>query len=151
MLDRFEQQEDFFRILEIEKLLTFLLLTMIILIAALNIVGSLSMLMLDKREDIAVFATLGADGKGIRNIFLFEGWLVSSLGSIGGILLGLVLCYLQIRFSLIKLGDGTNFIIPAYPVAVEPTDILAILIVVLLLGFITAFLPARQAAKSTSH
>lgn len=151
VLDRFEQQEDFFRILEIEKLLTFLLLTMIILIAALNIVGSLSMLMLDKREDIAVFATLGADDKGIRNIFLFEGWLVSSLGAIGGIILGLVLCYLQIRFSLIKLGDGTNFIISAYPVAVEPTDIIATLIVVLLLGFITAFIPARQAAKSTFH
>ena len=147
VLDRYEQQEDFFRILEIEKLLTFLLLTMIILIAALNIVGSLSMLILEKKNDINVYKTLGASERDVRQIFLLEGWLICALGAACGILLGLLLCWLQIHFSLIKLGDGTNYVISAYPVAVQVWDIIAVLAVVLLVGFLTAFLPARQIAE----
>jgi ABC-type lipoprotein release transport system permease subunit len=144
VLDRYEQQEDFFRILRVEKLLTTLLLIFILLIASFNIIGSLSMLIIDKKADIQTLSHLGASQQMIRKIFLFEGWLISTLGAIGGLVVGLIVCLMQEHLGLLKLGTGTEYIVSAYPVAVQTIDILIVAIVVLTLGFVAAWIPARQ-------
>ena len=99
VLDRYEQQADFFRILRIEKLLTVILLVFILLIASFNIIGSLSMLIIDKSEDIQILSHLGADGPTIRRIFLLEGWLISSLGTLSGLVVGVLICLGQQHFG----------------------------------------------------
>ena len=142
--DRYEQQEDFFRILKVEKLLTILLLAFIMLIACFNIISSLSMLIIDKREDIRILRNLGADNSLIRRIFLYEGWFISSLGAIIGLVIGLAVCLVQEHFGLLKLGNGTEYIISAYPVQVQFTDIIIIGITVLMLGFVSAWYPVRK-------
>ena len=145
--DRYEQQEDFFRILRIEKLLTALLLVFILLIATFNGIGSLSMLILDKRQDIDILSHLGASDKMIRKIFLIEGWLVNVFGALGGLIIGLTICLLQEHLGLLKLGNGTEYIISAYPVAVQAWDILTIVIIVLALGLLAAWIPTRKLKK----
>lgn len=142
--DRYEQQEDFFRIMKIEKLMTTLLLVFILLTATFNIIGSLSMLMIDKREDSKILSNLGATPGQIRQVFLFEGWLISALGSAIGLVLGLAVCLLQQHFGWLKLGNGTDYIIDAYPVEVQAPDILLVSVIVLLLGFAAAWYPTRQ-------
>ncbi len=141
--NRYEQQADFFRIMEIEKLLTALLLIFILLIASFNVVGSLSMLMIDKQQDALILRNLGATDKQIRNIFLYEGWLISALGAGIGLVLGLTVCLLQQHFGLLKLGNGMDYIISAYPVQVQPLDILLVALAVLTLGFLAAYIPVR--------
>lgn len=142
--DRYEQQADFFRILKIEKLLTALLMAFILLIACFNVIGSLSMLIIDKREDICILSNLGADPKTIRRIFLYEGWFISGLGAMLGLLLGGVICLLQQHFGFLKLGSGDDYVISAYPVLVQPTDILLVSAIVLLLGFVSAWYPTHK-------
>lgn len=144
VLDRYEQQSDFYRILRIEKLLTFLLMVFILLIAGFNLIGSLSMLILDKRDDIRILSHLGADESLIRRIFRTEGWLISSLGALAGLVLGTILCLGQQHFGWLKLGNGSDYVISAYPVVLEPTDILIVALIVLLLGFLTAWYPTRK-------
>jgi ABC-type lipoprotein release transport system permease subunit len=147
LLDRYEQQEDFFQILRIEKLLTALLLVFIMLIATFNSIGSLSMLILDKRQDINILSHLGASDKMIRKIFLIEGWLVNAFGAFGGLITGLSICLLQEHLGLLKLGNGTEYIISAYPVAVQAWDILLVVIIVLALGLLAAWIPTRKLKK----
>ena len=142
--DRYEQQEDFFRILNVEKLLTALLLAFIMLIACFNIISSLSMLIIDKKDDIKTLRNLGADNSIIRRIFLFEGWLTSTLGAIIGLILGLAACLAQEHFGFLKLGSGTEYIISTYPVHVQALDIIIIGITVVLLGFVAAWYPVRK-------
>lgn len=142
--DRYEQQADFFRILKIEKLLTALLMAFILLIACFNVIGSLSMLIIDKREDIRILGNLGADQQTIRRVFLYEGWLISGLGALLGLVLGVAICLLQQHFGLLKLGSGDDYVISAYPVLVQPTDILLVAAIVLLLGFVSAWYPTRK-------
>ena len=144
VLDRYEQQADFFRILRIEKLLTILLLVFILLIASFNSIGSLSMLIIDKQDDIRILSHLGADESTIRRIFLFEGWLISSVGALCGLIAGVLLCLGQQYFGWIKLGSGTEYIISSYPVLVQATDVLMIAIVVLALGFVAAWYPTHK-------
>ena len=144
VLDRYEQQADFFRILKIEKLLTVLLLVFILLIALFNSIGSLSMLIIDKREDIRILSDLGADEPTIRRIFLTEGWLISTLGTIGGLVIGVLLCLGQQYFGWLKLGSGAEYIISAYPVQVQAVDILLVALIVLTLGFVAAWYPTRK-------
>ena len=144
VLNRYEQQEDFFRILRIEKLLTALLLSFILLIASFNLVGSLTMLILDKREDIHNLHCLGASESQIRRIFLYEGWLISSLGAAAGVVIGGLVCWLQQTFGLLKLGNGMDYVISAYPVSVQATDVLLVIAVVVCIGFVAAWYPARQ-------
>jgi len=144
VLDRYEQQADFFRIALIEKLLCTLLLAFILMIASFNIIGSLSMLMLEKEKDIEVFRNLGASPQQVRRIFLFEGWMISALGALIGLVLGLVVCLLQQEFGLLKLGNGYEYVLSAYPVSVEPLDILVITVIVLLMGFLAAWYPTRN-------
>ena len=144
VLDRYEQQADFFRILRIEKLLTVLLLVFILLIASFNIIGSLSMLMIDKREDIRILSHLGADEHMIRRIFLLEGWFISSLGAVCGLVIGVALCLGQQHYGWLSLGSGTEYIISAYPVQVQPSDIGVVALIVLALGFAAAWYPTRK-------
>lgn len=144
VLDRYEQQEDFFRILRIEKLLTVLLLVFILLIASFNIIGSLSMLIIDKRESIRILSHLGADERTIRRIFLLEGWLISALGTACGVLLGVAVSLGQQHFGWLKLGNGTEYVISAYPVHVEPLDVLMVAVIVLALGWVAAWYPTRK-------
>jgi ABC-type lipoprotein release transport system permease subunit len=144
ILDRYEQQVDFFRILHIEKLLTILLLVFILLIASFNIIGSLSMLIIDKREDIRILSHMGADDTMIRRIFLLEGWLISSLGTLSGLVIGVLICLGQQHYGWLKLGTGSEYVISAYPVQVQPWDIVLVAVIVLALGFIAAYYPTRK-------
>ncbi len=144
VLDRYEQQSDFFRILRIEKLLTIVLLVFILLIASFNIIGSLSMLIIDKRGDIRILSHMGADEPTIRRIFLLEGWFISSLGTLSGLLVGVLLCLGQEHFGWLKLGTGAEYVISAYPVQVQTPDILLVAAIVLCLGFIAAWYPSRK-------
>jgi lipoprotein-releasing system permease protein len=145
--DRYEQQEDFFRILRVEKLLTTLLLVFILLIATFNGIGSLSMLIIDKQQDIRTLSHLGASEKMIRRVFVLEGWMVNALGALGGLVVGLVVCLLQEHLGLLKLGNGVEYVIEAYPVAVQGWDIVMVIIVVLALGAISSWIPARRIKK----
>lgn len=144
VLDRYEQQQDFFRILRIEKLLTTLLMIFILLIACFNIIGSLSMLMLDKQQDTEILRHLGADDSIIKRIFLLEGWLICLLGATIGIVTGVVLCMLQQHFGFIKLGSGIEYVVSAYPVVVVWTDVLWVALIVIVMGALTAWYPTRM-------
>lgn len=144
VLDRYEQQADFFRIALVEKLLCTLLLAFILMIASFNIIGSLSMLMLEKQADISVFRNLGADRQQVRRIFLFEGWMISAIGALIGLVLGLGICFLQQEYGLLRLGNGYEYVLSAYPVAVEWLDVLVITAIVLLMGFLAAWYPTRN-------
>lgn len=142
--NRYEQQADVFRIMEIEKLISYLFLTFILAIACFNVIGSLSMLILDKREDANTLRNLGADDRLIGRIFLFEGRLISVAGAILGIALGLLLCFLQQYYGIISLGGGNgDFVVNAYPVSVHVTDILLIFVTVLVVGFLSVWYPVR--------
>lgn len=142
--DRYEQQEDFFRILRVEKLLTTLLLIFILLLASFNGIGSLSMLIIDKQQDIHTLSHLGASNEMIRRIFILEGWFVNLLGAITGLVLGLGVCLLQEHFGLLKLGNGEEYVISAYPVTVQSWDIVVVIIMVLALSVLSAWIPARK-------
>jgi len=142
--DRYEQQADFFKIMRIEKLLTTLLLVFILLIAVFNIIGSLSLLMIDKKADMQIMRSMGASTLIIQRIFLFEGWLISILGALIGMLIGIALCSLQEHFALLKLGNGYEYVISAYPVQLQVGDLIFILSTVLLLGFIAAWIPSKK-------
>ena len=146
VLDRYEQHSDFYRILKIEKWITFLILAFILLIATFNVIGSMSMLMIDKRDDIALFRSLGATPSQVRALFTAEGWLISSVGALVGILLGLLLCLLQIWFGIIKIGSG--YIVEDYPVVVKAVDIVLVLLTVLLLGFLAAYFSVKSSLKN---
>ena len=149
VLDRYEQQSDTFRIMEVEKLISYIFLTFILLIACFNVIGSLSMLIIDKRADVVTLRNLGADNQLISRIFLFEGCLISLLGALIGIVLGLTLCLVQQEFGLIGLG-GTgegSFIIDAYPVSVHLQDVILVFITVWVVGFLSVWYPVRYLSR----
>ncbi len=146
--DRYEQQDDTFRIMEIEKLIAYLFLTFILMVACFNIIGSLSMLIVDKREDVVTLRNLGASDKQITQIFLFEGRMISAMGAVIGIVIGLLLCWMQQTFGLIALGSSAgSFIVDAYPVSVHYTDVLIIFVTVLVVGFLSVWYPVRYFSK----
>ncbi len=148
VLDRYEQQADTFRIMKIEKFIAYIFLTFILMVACFNIIGSLSMLIIDKKEDVVTLRNLGASNKQIVQVFLLEGRMISAIGAVIGILVGLLLCWLQQMFGIVSLGQSSgNFVIDAYPVSVHPWDILLILITVLAVGFISVWYPVRYLAK----
>ena len=148
VLDRMEQQEDTFRIMKIEKFIAYIFLTFILAVACFNIIGSLSMLIIDKRDDVVTLRNMGATDKQIVRIFLFEGRMISAIGAIVGILLGLLLCWLQQTYGLVALGQSSgSFIVDAYPVSVHPEDIILIFVTVLAVGFVSVWYPVRYFAK----
>ena len=139
--NRYEQQESFFKIMKIEKWMTYLILCFILLIASFNIIGSLSMLIIDKKADIQTLRSLGASNQLVKRIFLFEGWMISLVGALGGIILGTLLCILQENFGLLKMGSG--YVVDAYPVVTDFNDIILVFFTVLLMGFLAAYYPVR--------
>lgn len=146
--DRFEQQDDTFKIMKIEKLMAYIFLTFILVIACFNIIGSLSMLIIDKKDDVVTLRNLGASDKQIVRIFLFEGRMISAIGAVVGIILGLALCWAQQTYGLVKLGSSSgSFIINAYPVSVHPEDVVLIFVTVLIVGFLAVWYPVRYFAK----
>lgn len=145
VLDRFEQQEDTFKIMKIEKLIAYIFLTFILVVACFNIIGSLSMLIIDKKDDVDTLRNLGADDKTISRIFLFEGRLISLVGAVAGIAVGLLLCWLQQAYGLVALGQSSGtFIVEAYPVSVHPEDIVLIFITVIAVGWIAVWYPVKK-------
>jgi lipoprotein-releasing system permease protein len=146
--NRYEQQESFFKIMKIEKWITFLILSFILLIASFNIIGSLSMLIIDKKNDIETLKSLGADKFLIKQIFLFEGWMIALVGAFVGIILGSVACLMQQHFELIKLGDG--FVVNAYPVVINLNDVILVFFTVLLMGLLAAWYPVRYIGSKKS-
>ncbi|MFV0332183.1 MAG: ABC transporter permease, partial [Dysgonomonas sp.] len=146
--NRFEQQEELYRMVNIEKWVTFLILSIILLIAVFNIVGSLTMLIIEKDEDIKILKSLGGNNKFITKIFLFEGWLITLVGAFAGLVLGLVICLLQQHFGLLKLGSTPGaFVIDAYPVSVQFLDIVLIFVTVNLIGFLAVLYPINNLRK----
>jgi len=146
--DRYEQQDDTFKIMKIEKLIAYIFLTFILMVACFNIIGSLSMLIIDKRQDVVTLRNLGASDRQIARIFLFEGRMIAAIGAIIGILLGLLLCLLQQQFGIIKLGSQAGaFVINAYPVSVHPTDVVLIFATVLVVSFLSVWYPVRYFAR----
>jgi ABC-type lipoprotein release transport system permease subunit len=145
--NRYEQQEEAFSMISIEKWVTFLMLCFILLIATFNVIGSLSMLIVDKRSDILTLRNLGADNQLISRIFLFEGWLISAIGAIFGIVSGILLCLGQQYFGWLQLGTQGTFAVNAYPVIIESGDLVLILSAVLTIGFLATLYPVRYLAE----
>jgi lipoprotein-releasing system permease protein len=141
--DRFEQQEWLYRVMKSEKWAIFFILSFILLVASFNIIGSLTMLIIEKKKDVAVLRSLGADNQLIRKIFLFEGWMISFIGALMGLLLGAAICFLQQEFGLVRLSGDGLFIIDAYPVEMQAADFLWVFSTVLFIGFLAAWYPVR--------
>lgn len=141
------EQNAFFKILNSERLMIYLILGFVLLIAAFNIIATLTMLIVDKQKDFISFQSIGLSNHQIKMIFLFNGWMTSAIGAVLGLILGGLIAYLQIRFSLIGFGDG-NYDIDAYPVAIESLDFLKVFGLVLTIGFTTSLLPIRKFSKN---
>lgn len=148
VLDRFEQQEDTFKIMSIEKLMAYIFLTFILVVACFNIIGSLSMLIIDKKNDVVTLRNLGANDKQITRVFLFEGRMIAVIGAVIGIGLGLLLCLLQQQYGFVRLGDSEgSFIVDAYPVSVHYTDVTIIFFTVIAVGWLAVWYPVRALSK----
>ena len=148
VMDRFEQQADTFKIMQIEKVIAYIFLTFILIVACFNIIGSLSMLIIDKKNDVNTLRNLGATDKQISQIFLFEGRMISAIGAVIGIGVGLLMCFLQQQYGLVSLGDSSgNFVVNAYPVSVHYGDVAIIFITVLAVGWLAVWYPVRYLSK----
>lgn len=145
--DRYELQADTFRIMEIEKLISYIFLTFILMIACFNVIGSLSMLIIDKKNDVQTLRNLGASDNQIVRIFLFEGRMISFIGAVAGVILGLILCLVQQEYGIISLGNSGSFVVDSYPVSVHAWDVVLIFITVLVIGFISVWYPVRYLSK----
>lgn len=148
--NKYEQKEDFYKITKIEKWITYLILIFILMIATFNIIGSLSMLIIEKEEDIEILRSLGADEKLIKRIFMYEGWLITTLGAVIGVLIGVVVVLVQQQFGLLKLGSS-NYIIDAYPVVLQASDILITLFSVVLMGLLAVLYPVKYISKKNEQ
>ena len=145
--NREQQNELFYRVMRSEKWAIFLILTFILIIASFNVIGSLSMLIIDKKKDILTLRNMGAGNRLIKRIFLMEGWLISIIGSVSGLFLGTAISWVQQRFGVIKLTGSGTFIIDSYPVQIESFDIFLIWITVLVIGLFAARYPVQQISK----
>lgn len=139
--NRQQQNALLYKTLKSEKLWTFIILVFILIIATFNVIGSLTMLIIEKKRDISILHNIGADIQLIRNIFLMEGMLITIIGAVLGVLFGILVCWLQIQFSLVRFTEG--YVVDAYPIKFEPIDFVSVVGVVLLIGFIAAWYPVR--------
>ena len=144
--NRYQQQEVLYKIMKSEKWAVFLILTFILIVASFNVIGSLTMLILDKQKDIGILRSMGARDATIKQIFFIEGLLISLTGAFSGLILGLVVCVLQQKFGLIKLQGGGSFVISAYPVKLIATDFLYVFLTIALIGTGAAWLPVKRIA-----
>ena len=141
--DRYEQQDDIYKVMQIEKLISYIFLTFILLVACFNIVGSLSMLIIEKRDNMNTLRSMGADNKTIADIFIYEGIIISAAGALAGIVIGLALCLAQQEFGFISMGSTESFVVNSYPVEVHMNDILTTFVTVLAVGITAVWLPVR--------
>jgi lipoprotein-releasing system permease protein len=139
--NRYQQNDLFYKTMQTEKWAIFLILIFILIVASFNVIGTLTMLMLEKKKDIITLRNLGADSGLLRRIFLLEGWMISASGAIFGAILGLFICWLQMRFGIIKLQGSGTFIIDAYPVLVKFSDVALVLVSVIIIGLLAAWYP----------
>ncbi len=142
--DRFQQNEILYKIMKSEKWAVFMILSFILMISIFNVIGSLTMLILEKKKDINILRSMGATEQTIQRIFVLEGIFISMIGAVGGLVLGLLVCWAQIQFEIIKLNSGGNYIVQAYPVEVQPMDVLSVFLVVATIGLLAAWLPVRK-------
>ena len=142
-----EQQETLYHIMRSEKWAVYVILTFILILATFNVVGSLSMLIIDKRKDTEILKSMGADNRLIQKVFLNEGLLISVAGGIIGLLLGIILVLLQQQFGFVKFGTGGNYVVDAYPVLLKMKDVLLIFATILAVGCTSAFLTVRHALR----
>lgn len=148
VLDRYEQQADTFKIMQVEKLISYIFLTFILMIACFNIIGSLSMLIIDKRQDAVTLRSLGANDKQISDIFMMEGRMICLAGAVLGIVIGLTLCLLQQQCGLVRFGSSAgSYIIDAYPVSVHVLDVVIVFATVVVVGFLSVWYPVRRLSK----
>ncbi len=147
VLNRYQQKEWLYKVMRTEKWAIFLILGFILMVASFNIIGSLTMLIIEKKKDIAVLKSLGAGEKLIRRIFLFEGWMISVVGAVAGLLLGLAICLVQMEFGIVKLYGSGAFIIDAYPVELQLPDFIYVFFTVLLIGLFAALVPVRYITR----
>jgi len=145
--NHYQQNELFYRIMKYEKWTIFMILSFILMVASFNIVGSLSMLIIEKKKDISTFQSLGADRSLISRIFLFEGMMISFFGALLGLILGLTICWLQVKYGFVKLQGSGSFIIDAYPVSIRMPDIILGFLTVLVIGYLAAWYPVRFIIK----
>lgn len=146
--NRYQQNDLIYKIMNSEKWAVFIILTFILVIATFNIIGSLTMLIIEKRKDISILNSIGASYKTIRKIFILEGMLISSIGLIAGFILGFMVCYLQQKYGIVKLNGGSSFIINAYPVNMKLEDFLLVFATVLSIAFVASWYPAKQTTKN---
>jgi lipoprotein-releasing system permease protein len=144
---RYEQNEVLYKILKSEKWITFAILVLIMIIASFNIIGALSMLVLEKKKDIATLTALGIHKNSIIKLFLLEGILMSCVGAFIGMFLAFILCILQQKVGLVPM-PGSSFLVQYYPVKMQFTDFAVVALVVVLISLVAAYLPARKAATS---
>ena len=145
--DRYEQQEATYKMQQVEKWMAFLILAFILTIALFNVVSSISMLMIEKQEDVRILRSMGAGDRLIRRIFLYEGSMIPAFGALAGILMGVILCWIQQRYGLIKLGEIGAFMSNNYPVRVSLFDLLVIFTTVCVIGFLASWYPVRYFGK----
>ncbi len=145
--NQYQQNELFYKTMQSEKWAIFLILAFILIVASFNVIGSLTMLIIEKKNDIGTLRNLGADLKLIRNIFLREGWLISLGGAIAGLLIGLFICWLQLHFEFVKLQGSGTFVIDAYPVKIEFFDIITVFITVVVIGFFASWYPIHYITR----
>ena len=144
--NRYEQQEIFYKVMKSERLAIFMILTLIIIIASFNIMGSLTMLIIEKERDIEILKSLGADNNLIRKIFIFEGWLISIIGTVAGLFMGFIICWLQETYGLVKL-QGDTLMLTSYPITMELLDFIVVPATVLLIGYVAAWYPVRYLTR----
>jgi lipoprotein-releasing system permease protein len=150
--NRFEQQALLYKIMKSEKWAIFLILSFILFIATFNVIGSLSMLILDKRNDIAVLQSLGASQGMIKSIFLSEGLMITVFGAISGLMLGGIICWLQKSYGFIKLGSpGSTFVVDSYPVNMQAQDFIFVFLTVIFIGLLAAWYPVYNIRKINTH
>ena len=145
--DRYEQQESVYKVMQVEKMISYIFLTFILMVACFNIIGSLAMLIIEKRENMKTLRSLGAENKAIANIFVYEGAIISAIGAAIGIVAGVALSLAQQHFGLIAMGSTDDFIVESYPVEIIPGDVAIIFATVIAVGFITVWLPVKALTK----
>ena len=144
--NKYEQQEIFYKVMKSERLAIFFILTFILIIASFNIIGSLTMLIIEKERDIEILKSLGADNNLIRKIFIFEGWLISIIGAVAGVIMGFIICWIQQTYGLVRL-QSDSLLLDAYPVIMKLKDFIIVPVTVLLIGFWAAWYPVRFLTK----
>ena len=148
MENRYEQNKALYNTIRLEKLAIYGIFSMILIVAAFNMIGALSMLVLEKKKDIQILQAMGASKKTIHRIFLTEGILLAFVGNGGGVLIALILYYLQINYKLVPL-EGASFVIDYYPVKLVLADFIAVISTVFVIGILASWFPAARAAKES--